>query len=430
MFSQLEVFRNRYFFRYLVPLLVCFFVLSFDAYIIHVGRYLDYLALLICLLCVYFEKGWRPLVAVPPVIIFVALYFICLAFLFGAQARHFTGLLFALCCFHVFSLFIERRQHHVDVGIVSVTTLILFLFFVQLVIGRTTGFFIDYNALISDIPSRIHTHEAYNFRPASIFQEPNSFAVFAFLVSVYLLVSLAHGQVFRKLVLALLIIAMFASNSLWGMAASILTLLFALCYRQFRLVWTCVVLLAIASPILVVDNTVQRLARITYDGSFSERYVGAVPKMDEKLDSDSSNQINAQQSQKEASGHKTDFLRAQTMPTKGRLTGARFPSNEVCSEKVYIQRFLGGGLYPNCFQVRGGANGYSYLYDVSGLLGILLAIGTLLYFDRSKYRLITIATIFLFSTFPIVTYAFFAFMLTLIFRGNHSPMLKSAQVAE
>ena len=56
------------------------------------------------------------------------------------------------------------------------------------------------------------------------------------------------------------------------------------------------------------------------------------------------------------------------------------------------------------------------IFDTVGLLGIGLVLSALFYFDRSPFRIKAVAFIFLFSTFPIVTYAFFSFMLALILR--------------
>jgi len=127
--------------NYLIAALICFFVSLFDAYIINVGRYLDYLALLVCMFAVYFDNGWRHFFRLSPFVILLALYFTILSLAFGAQLRHLAGLLFMLCCFHVFRLFIYRRPAQVDAGIIAVAVLFLGLFGVQLLFGRLTSFF-------------------------------------------------------------------------------------------------------------------------------------------------------------------------------------------------------------------------------------------------------------------------------------------------
>ena len=177
--------------------------------------------------------------------------------------------------------------------------------------------------------------------------------------------------------------AMFASNSLWGIGATILSLLFCFCMRQFKLVVICLTAILVLSPFLITAHTKERLKSLANDGSLHERYVAAD---------------------------------AETKPIQGRITKSPTVASRKCEVKTPVNYVFGSGLYPDCFQARYGANGYSYFFDTVGLVGISLVFSALFYFDRSPFRIKAITFLFLFSTFPIITYAFFSFMLALILR--------------
>ena len=306
-----------------------------------------------------------------------------MAVLFGAQPRHFVGLCFGFFCFHMFRVLVKKREIVIHNSILAVSVFIMIFFVLQFIFGRGWGIFLDINLLLGDLPARISTKENYNFRPSSIYQEPNSFCIFAFLTTVYLLLSVKKGGLFQQSIIFALMMAMFVSNSLWGIGATMLSLLFCFCRRQFKLSAICLTTILLLSPFLITDNTKERIYSLTNDGSFKERYVAA---------------------------------EAIPTPVQGLITGSVPAESRKCEAKTPVNYVFGSGLYPDCFQARYGANGYSYVFDTVGLLGIGLVLSALFYFDRSPFRIKAVAFIFLFSTFPIVTYAFFSFMLALMLR--------------
>ena len=364
--------------------LTCSLVFFFDAYLVGIGRYFDYVAVSLCLYFISVDKDFRlDFLKIPTFLIFVLLYILIVAMLIGAQPRHFVGLCFTLFCFHMFRIIIRKYERTVHNSVLVVSIFILAFYVLQLVFGRGLGIFIDLNLLISDLPARIETNENYNFRPSSIFQEPNSFCVFAFLTTTYLMLSLKKESLLQRSIIFALVMAMFASNSLWGIGATMLSLLFCFCIRQFKLFVICLTAILVLSPFLITDNTKERLKGLANDGSLKERYVAAD---------------------------------ANFTPIQGRITKSATVASRKCEAKTPVNYVFGSGLYPDCFQGRYGANGYSYFFDTVGVLGVSLVLSALFYFDRSPFRIKAVTFIFLFSTFPIVTYAFFSFMLALILR--------------
>ena len=364
--------------------LTCSLVFFFDAYLIGIGRYFDYIAGLLCLCLIIVDKETRlDFLQIPTFLIFALIYIIAIAVLFGAQPRHFVGLCFVLFCFHMFRVIIKKHEIAIHNSVVAVSVFILTFYVLQMIFGRGWGIFLDINLLLSDLPSRIETAKNYNFRPSSIFQEPNSFCVFAFLTTAYLLLSLKKEGLFQRSIIFALTIAMFASNSLWGIGATLVSLLFCFCLRHFKLFAICLTTILLLSPFLIADNTKERMKGLANDGSFRERYIAAEANFE---------------------------------PVQGLITSSVTVAARKCEAKTAVNYVFGSGLYPDCFQTRYGANGYSYFFDTFGFLGIGLAISLLFYFDRSPFRIKAFTFLFLFSTFPIVTYAFFSLMLALMLR--------------
>ena len=61
------------------------------------------------------------------------------------------------------------------------------IFLIQLLSFKVLNFYIDFTTILGSIPSRNYIEETDFFRASGLFQEPNSYCVFAFMMSTILL---------------------------------------------------------------------------------------------------------------------------------------------------------------------------------------------------------------------------------------------------
>lgn len=361
--------------------LVIVFLSLYDMYYIGIGRLFDYAAFFLTICYALIHKK-LPTKKISMRFFTVALIFLTYYILRGGDIKHFLGVLFVIGLTFLFSfLFCKiKRELWIACSVVSIS--IAAIFFVQLFSFRIFGIVIDFTAFFADIPSRIYIPEINYFRASSIYQEPNSYCVFAFIFSTLLLSIKNDNSKVGDFAIWILLATMIMSNSLWGISVSIITIIIGMLTKPDKInkkfVFFLLAFILISKTIWYEPKTFERFSNIFSDSSFSERYVGTKksPSTDKKNDS---------------------------------------------SSKVDVS-ILGNGVFSNGFQESFGANGWSYLLYDYGILGVLVTIVGALILDRSKYKTNTAFVSILFTTFPYLTYGIFAFYIAMLFGScNDSP---------
>lgn len=233
---------------------------------------------------------------------------------------------------------------------------------------KAFGYYIDYSGVVGSISSRGYNSGLDYFRPHGIFQEPNGYSTLTFC----LLVLAQHLPNRNLRIEGLGIISMVMSQSLWGMVGAVILCVGTL--RQldrssFIFLSALGVSITLAQlPTGILDLflnvvTIERVADVTNDASFSQRVGGLF-----------------------------------------NLTGDSLTN--------YV---LGSGVDSSAFQGQLGANGFSFLVTSFGLLFSVPLF--LIVCSSLQFRMSTILPLlFLMTTYPPFSYMYFwAWLALLVF---------------
>lgn len=335
-------------------ILAAFFCFSlWDFYYIGVGRPFDYIGIFIVILAVLAAP--HSLVFYPRLAPFILVLFglvivyASIAVMQGellSPAAFMIGALFVFPCMAFFKI----HKDTVAKFLYFLLLLNIALFLMQLIVYMGKGAVIDFHTLVGSVPSRIYNESLLYFRPAGLYQEPNSYCVNIFMLLVlYLLITKNINVVTVAASLTLLL-----SKSLWGFGAfAVLAVIF---FFYKKNVWFFVVPFIVFSIILYLISvtpitesvTWQRVLSIQEDPSRIARY-----------------------------GDIRDY--------------------------VSIEYLFGHGLSTAKFQ-QIGANGVAFLIYCFGFSGSLLLFFLLLYTVGLRYFWVVISVGFLLTTYPIMTY--------------------------
>lgn len=368
-----------------LSLVLCVF--AYDLYYPVVGRVFDLIAVLALFAWYFYSFGFRVFRAIrAPALLCLTLVGIYL--LRGGEIRHLTGLLLMVTFFYLYRQFFERYHEHCWLALQIASIAIAFTFFVQLAAFELFGHVLDISSAAGSIPSRIFILEMDYFRASSIYQEPNSYCVFAFIVS-SLLIAKNRIRQLERFTLWLMIVTMIMSNSLWGMALGGLVTLFACIIRHIRIssafFTSLIAFLLLSSPVWFQERTGYRILNIASESTVIERYIGS-----------RFGPVN----HKEYQAIKTDEY---------------IDSEKMKKRKAWGSFFLGNGISSIGFQRAYGANGWSYLLYNFGVVGFLFFVAATLIYDKSKYHIGAISLFFLLTSFPYFTYAVFPLFLVMLF---------------
>lgn len=339
----------------------------FDLYYAPFGRVFDYVAVII--LSLYLLK--KPRIIISNFKLFIV---ISLPFLFGViffhDVKSTLGIMFGLSFCYLFFLYLKEG---VDLKhFYLIPFLMCLLFFLQLFSFKFYHSYIDMTGLLNSIPSRNYIPATDFFRASGLYQEPNSFCMFSFMMATILL----YGNINSKYdyaTISLLSIAMMVSNSLWGMVLSV-GIISVLCLRRkFKYVLSIGIILSLTHNIWLEDRTIYRIKHLTNESTVQERWIGA-----------SARPLNISQEL------------------------SKIFDEESNNTTLKMRNFLFGyGIYNIGFQVKYGANGLSYLVFNFGFIGFIIMFFYIFYLDETSFKQKTIATFLLFTSYPYFTYAVF-----------------------
>lgn len=374
-------------------ILLCVF--CYDFYYLPVGRLFDYIAFALLIFgLVTVGSNIKELVKLHSTTVILALVILFYVAVFGGDTRHICGLFFCLLFGHLMMIVMKTNSRLVYAMLKWAALPVLFTFFIQWVAGKYFGFVIDVSGALSDFPSRIYVSDPNDFRASSIYQEPNSYCIFAFLLSVSLVFSGQKG-VFDRTLMILLPVSMVFSNSLWGIGAAGLVLVLFLINKYKKLFFVTVGILLITLPVWLSENLAWRAVNFINDTSVRERFVSSV---------------------------------SPPSAISGGITGngkSISDQTPTCREQNYSTIIFGNGPHSHCYQEAYGVNGYSYLVYSYGVLGFGGVCLFCFFKDRSKLRMKTLSLFFLFSSYPYITYAIFPLFIVLLFFPEESHIIRS-----
>lgn len=365
------------------------FVFSYDFYYVGPGRIFDFVAFAILLM-------WHlHVLGLPSLKSLYTPSLLCLAIggfyiIRGGEIRHTVGLIFVVFVWHIFREFYKRNRSACWFALEFVSLLLALIFIVQLLLFTVSGYVLDLNSLAGSIPARIYIEDTNYFRSSSIYQEPNSYCVFAFIVASVIIVC-KRTETLARITLWVMLATLIMSNSLWGMALCLVLVGIMLATQQIKLksifVISLVGSLLISSPIWYQERTTYRLLHLAGESSLAERYFGSkyAPSV-----AANTNQLSA-----------------------------------VHSSSKWAT-ILGHGLNSIGFQRAYGANGWSYLFYNFGMIGLLAFLAISIAYDKNRKGPAPLCLFLLLTSFPYFTYAIFALFIVMLYEREDSSSIKSA----
>ena len=339
-------------------------VSCYDLYYPPFGRVLDYLSLFLILFYIVKKEFFYNYK--------IFLYLIApfsFGILFFNDIKSVIGILFGITFGCVFYIYYKERESITPFLLVSI--IMVLFFFIQLFTFKFFNFYIDFTSILQTIPSRNYIESIDYFRASGLFQEPNSYCVFAFMmVTILLYTNMQHRL--KDLTIILLISTLMISNSLWGMVLSVGLIGLLLLRKKYKYVLSIVIILFVTQSIWLENRTEYRIKNVFIESTVQERYVGSKFTV-----------INNEQLKK---------------------TFDEERHSVIFKIKNFI---LGYGSSSYGFQVKYGANGISYLLFNFGLFGLVIFLYYVYYLDNTKYKQKLIITLFLLTSYPYFTYALF-----------------------
>jgi hypothetical protein len=384
----------------LATLLVIACAACYDFYYPGVGRAFDLVGLAILCTWYVFTYGFSlKRVAVSLALIGVVLTASLITI--GGDVRHIIGLTLVVVFFKLYRDYFRRHIEQCWYALQIVAIAIAIIFFVQLVTHIAFKHTLDITSFVGSIPARIFNPDTHYFRAASIYQEPNSYAVFAFMIASLLILRRRKGML-ALCALWLMLLTMIISQSLWGMSVSIILLLFAMLvkYISVKSVFfaSFTLVLLSSAPLWYHERTSNRILNLAQDPTVTERYFGAIGDI----------------------GSPKKFVFPDALPSVDRMSKFAFWGQErrdtpsLSGEANWTELLFGNGLRANGFQQAYGASAWSYLLYNLGLLGVLLFISIVLKFDRTKFHMGSGCIFLLFTSFPYFTYVIFALYIVML----------------
>lgn len=345
-------------------LFIVLFISLYDLYYSPFGRVFDYMAFILLFLFIVKKE------LVVKYKLF--LYFIApfsFGILFFNDIKSVMAILFGILFAYMFYIYYQKNKTIIPFIWISIFMPILFL--IQLFTFKFFAFHIDFTSILNSIPSRNYIEEINFFRASGLFQEPNSYCVFSFMMSTILLYT-KYEHKYKDIAVVLLISTMIISNSLWGMVLAIGLTGLLILRKKYKYVLSMVLVLIVTQSIWLENKTKYRITNVFIESTVQERYIGS------KFTEIDNQQIN------ELLVKENDSM--------------------IPKIKNFI---LGYGSSSYGFQVKYGANGISYLLFNFGLFGLLLFLYYVYYLDHTKYKQKLIITLFLLTSYPYFTYAIF-----------------------
>lgn len=345
-------------------IILLFLIGVFDLYYSPFGRIFDYVAFL--LVFIFIAK--KELLSNYKILLYLIAPF-SFGILFFNDIKSVIGILFGISFGYIFYIYYQKNQSIIPFVWVSIFMSIIFL--IQLFTFKFFGFYIDFTTILGSLSSRNYIEETDFFRASGLFQEPNSYCVFAFMMSTILLYT-KYEHKYKNIALVLLISTMIISNSLWGMLLGIGLIGLFILRKEYKYILTVTLVLIVTQSIWLENRTKYRITNVFIESTVQERYVGS------KFTEIDNEQIN------------------------------NLLVKENDSIILKIKNFvLGYGSSSYGFQVKYGANGISYLLFNFGLFGLILFLYYVYYLDDTKYKQKLIITLFLLTSYPYFTYAIF-----------------------
>ena len=342
----------------------------------------------------------KAILHIPKIVLIIAGSFCSLTLLtlISAQnapdTRHIIGILASLTfgCLVYVNMKVAKR---ILLNCIKISAaLVLLVFAVQWIYGKLGILTLDVTGVLSDISSRIAVSDPDDFRGSAIFQEPNSFCVFCYLICSTLIFSREKSLSLQLVALTLMLVMVF-SNSLWGLgAAALLMGLFAI-ERQKKPIIFLAIVLVVSHPVWLSGNLQWRIVNFANDTSVAERLVKST---------------------------------SPTEITKSKIR--EIDSTAIkkidCDETGGLRLLFGNGATSSCFQQFFGVNTISYLLYSYGIFGLLfLAVVSWIY-DEHRLKLRFICLLPLLLTYPYFTYFIFPFFIAFLY-DSHVPRKTSQQ---
>ncbi len=345
-------------------LILILFVCLYDLYFSPFGRIFDYMAFL--LLFIFIVK--KELLINYKILLYLIVPF-SFGVLFFNDVKSVIGILFGVFFGYIFYIYYQKNQSIIPFVWISIFMSIIFL--IQLLSFKVLNFYIDFTTILGSLSSRNYIEEIDFFRSSGLFQEPNSYCVFSFVMSTILLYT-KYEHKYKDIAVVLLISTMIISNSLWGMVLAIGLTGLLILRKKYKYILSMVLVLIVTQSIWLENRTKYRITNVFIESTVQERYIGS------------------------------KFTEIDNQQTNGLLV------KENDSMILKIKNFiLGYGSSSYGFQVRYGANGISYLLFNFCLFGLVLFLYYVYYLDDTKYKQKLIITLFLLTSYPYFTYAIF-----------------------
>ncbi|MCF6764278.1 hypothetical protein L3V82_00735 [Thiotrichales bacterium 19S3-7] len=356
---------------------IAFFLFTlYEFYYPGYGRVFDYAGIIILLIGVFTtKKGVLKLGTIAPdkfslflmiVSLMFVLWFSCIAIVAGDILSSLAVLIGVLIVLHYTlqeKVNMKRFANFLDAVIIFNAI----VFIIQLLMFKLFGDVLNFTHYAGSISARIYNESLNYFRPAGLYQEPNSYCT-----SVFMLIILRHNVLVkpRKLISWVAALTLVISQSLWGMGAFVLwVMLYTSNKEKLYMLGVIFILLLYTSftgklsYFIEHSVTLHRLSDIDADPSKEQRY--------------------------------------------GLLANYLSPNH-----------FLGLGINTNAFQTI-AANGIAFVIYSFGLVGFLCLGLTLSYLFVRLYAIrALIAIAFLLTTYPLMTYMIFWIWLGLLIRFN------------
>jgi hypothetical protein len=369
------------------------FVFSYDFYYAGPGRIFDFAAFTILLL-------WHlHVLGLPSLKSLYAPSLLCLAisgfyFIRGGEIRHTAGLIFIVLFWYFFREFYKTNRSACWLALEFVSLLIATIFIIQLLLFTFSGYVLDLNSLAGSIPARIYIEETNYFRSSSIYQEPNSYCVFAFIVA-SLIIMCKRAEPLARITLWLMLATLIISNSLWGIVVCLVLVAIALATQQIKVksIFAISLLgsLLISSPIWYQERTTYRLLHLASESTLVERYLGS-----------------------------------KFAPSASRNSGELGIFKDDVHPSSKWETVLGHGLSSIGFQRAHGANGWSYVFYNLGIIGLIAFVVISIAYDKSRKGVAPLSLFLLLTSFPYFTYAIFALFIVMLYEREDSSSVKTA----
>lgn len=329
------------------------------------GRVLDYVGIVLIMVYVgsrFIQPDFGALKFSRAYILLLMAMFplVVLAYLDG---RWLTATAFLLGSTLIYSSFssahYSQDRLHKQIGYLILFNLLFFFF--QYAAYKLLGVVVDYHSYFGSLNPRTFNENLIFFRAAGLFQEPNSFSLTLFMLNV-LRIIFSDKKVDLLFVLSL--IALFLSESLWGIGAVPVLVFLVVNSAVLRLVlfvglgamaWLMLFSLekwADVFDVVLEPVTVRRLNELASDPSVDSRYGGSFQ------------------------------------------FGFDFHS------------LFGSGLSTVDFQSFAGANAIGFYLYSFGLLGFIFFLAWLVFDSKRNWFPIGVALLFAMTSYPLFTYAF------------------------